>query len=214
VTTGQSERSGLEQTHGAGGVTLTNEQRTKIRETVLARSDVPRLDANRIDFAMIVGTKVPTYVRVVEVPDTLIEIHPQWRGDMYFVTEDEIVIVDHSHQIVALLPVGSGARSSAMVNERGSSGAMHLSRDEIRQVQIMLNQKGFNVGEPDGILGTRTRQALIEFQRNQGFQASGQIDQQTVAALGVSATTGRQGNQAQPSTTGAGTPSMPRRPTR
>jgi hypothetical protein len=181
-------------------VTLTNEQRTKIRETVLARSDVPRVEANRLDFALAVGTSVPTHVRIVEVPDTLIAIHPEWRGDMYFVAGDDVIIVDHSRRIVATLPVGSG--SSAMTHEHGSSTAMHLSQDEIRQVQIMLNQKGFNVGEPDGVLGPRTREALTAFQRKQGFQASGQIDQQTMAALGVSGASGQQRNGAQPSTTG------------
>jgi hypothetical protein len=194
---------GAQQTQAAGGVTLTNEQRMRIRETVLARSDAPRVDANRLDFALVVGTSVPTHVRVAEVPDTLIVIHPEWRGDMYFVAGDDLIIVDHSRRIIATLPVGT--QSSAMVRERGSSAAMHLSRDEIRQVQITLSQKGFNVGEPDGVLGARTREALIAFQRNQGFQASGQIDQQTMTALGVSGT--QQGNQSQPSTTGqAGQP--------
>jgi hypothetical protein len=201
VTTGQSERIGSQQSQDtAGVVTLTNEQRMRIRETVLARSDAPRVDVNRVDFALVAGTIVPTYVRVVEVPDTLITIHPEWRGEMYFVTGDEVIIVDHSRRIVATL-LGSDTRSSAMVNERGSSTDMHLSRDEIRQVQIMLNQQGFNVGEPDGILGARTREALIAFQRNKGFQASGQIDQRTLAALGVSGAS-HQGNQSQPATMG------------
>src|SRR5437588_93520 len=123
VTTGQSERAGAQQTNAAGGVTLTNEQRTRIRETVLARSDVPRVD--RVDFALVVGTSVPSYVHVVEVPDTLIVIHPEWRGDMYFVAGDDVIIVDHTRHIVATLPVGSGTQSSTTVNERGSSTAMH-----------------------------------------------------------------------------------------
>jgi len=178
----------------AGSVTLTAEQRTRIQQTVLARSDVPRV--NRVNFALSVGTIVPTSVRVVEVPDTLIEIHPEWRGDLYFVAEDDIIIVDHSHRIVATIPMqGSsthssmgGVQGSSVGGVQGSSTAMHLGRDEIRQVQIMLNQKGFNIGEPDGVLGERTKRALIEFQRGQGLQASGQIDQHTMSALGVSST--------------------------
>ena len=51
------------------------------------------------------------------------------------------------------------------------------------------------MGEPDGKLGPRTRQALIEFQWQQGFQATGQIDTQTDAALGVSNLSGQRGNQ-------------------
>jgi peptidoglycan hydrolase-like protein with peptidoglycan-binding domain len=186
-------------------VTLTAEQQTKIRETVLARSDVPRL--NTINFALTVGTTVPNTVHVVEVPETLIAIYPEWREDMYFVVRDDIVIVDHSHRIVALIPVGSaGARASAPA--QGSSVAINLSRDEIRQVQIMLNEKGFNVGEPDGILGERTRAALMQFQQRQGFHATGQIDQQTMPALGVSKGGGQQGQQGQPSSTGQGGSTM------
>jgi hypothetical protein len=83
-------------------VTLTTEQRTKVRETVLV-GNAPR--ANNVNFALTVGTAVPTSVRVVEVPPTLIEIHPDWRGHMYFVVGDEIIIVDRNHHIVAVIAV-------------------------------------------------------------------------------------------------------------
>jgi len=68
---------------------------------------------------------------------------------------------------------------------------------------MVLIEKGFDIGEPDGRLGSRTRRALIAFQRQQGFQVTGQIDTRTMTALGVSSTTG-QGNQGanQPSTSG------------
>ena len=59
-------------------VNLTTEQRTKIRETVLAGSNAPRV--SNVTFAVNVGTVVPRTVRVVEVPEPLIEIHPEWRG--------------------------------------------------------------------------------------------------------------------------------------
>jgi hypothetical protein len=48
---------------------------------------------------------VPTSVRVVEVPPALIEIHPQWRGHMYFVVGDQIIIVDRNHRIIAIVDV-------------------------------------------------------------------------------------------------------------
>jgi len=64
-------------------------------------------------------------------------------------------------------------------------GAVNLSRDQIRQAQIILKQKGFDVGELDGKLGPRTRKALMAYQQQQGLQATGQMDQQTVSALGI-----------------------------
>jgi peptidoglycan hydrolase-like protein with peptidoglycan-binding domain len=48
----------------------------------------------------------------------------------------------------------------------------------------VLIDRGFDV-EVDGVFGTRTRQALITFQRRQGLQATGSIDTRTVAKLGV-----------------------------
>jgi hypothetical protein len=71
-------------------MTLTSEQRTKIQQTVLAGNNVPRI--NNVNFALNVGVSVPRSVRVVDVPPTLIEIYPQWRGHQYFVVHDDIVI--------------------------------------------------------------------------------------------------------------------------
>src|SRR4051795_5865201 len=81
----------------------------------------------------------------------------------------------------------------------GTAGVINLGPDEIRQVQIVLRERGFYQGEPDGILNQQTTQALIAFQQQQGFQASGRIDTQTVTALGVStsSTTGQTGNTMQ-----------------
>jgi peptidoglycan hydrolase-like protein with peptidoglycan-binding domain len=52
-----------------------------------------------------------------------------------------------------MVPVGS---SSGQLEDYGGGGTatadvVDLSPDEIRQVQIVLNQKGFNIGEPDGV---------------------------------------------------------------
>jgi peptidoglycan hydrolase-like protein with peptidoglycan-binding domain len=181
-------------------VNLTAEQRTKVQQTVLAGSNVPRV--NNVSFSVAVGTAVPASVRVVDVPPTLIEIYPEWRGHRYFVVHDDIIIVDRSRKIVAVVPVGSSARGGAQLD--GSQGALSLSSDQIRRVQVVLIEKGFDIGEPDGLLGPRTKQALISFQRQQGFAATGQIDSRTVTALGLSNMTGQRGGAAQPSTSGQG----------
>jgi hypothetical protein len=84
-------------------VNLTTQQRTEIRETVLAGGNVPRV--NNVNFSVRVGTTVPTSVRVVEVPPALIKIHPQWRRHMYFIVGDQIIIVDRNHRIIAIIDV-------------------------------------------------------------------------------------------------------------
>jgi peptidoglycan hydrolase-like protein with peptidoglycan-binding domain len=172
-------------------VNLTAQQRTRIQQNVLAGRNVPRVD--NVNFSLSVGTVVPSHVRIVNVPPALIEINPAWRGHQYFVVRDEIVIVDHSRKVVAAVPVGS---SGAQLHNRGgasnASAIVDLPPDQIREIQIVLKEKGFNV-EVDGRLGPRTRQALIAFQRQQGFTVSGRIDNQTVTALGLSNKIGAHG---------------------
>jgi hypothetical protein len=83
--------------------TLTVEQKTKVRETVLRGGNAPRVTS--VNFNVSVGTVVPTTVRVVELPPVLIEYYPDWRGYLYFVYNDEIIVVDRNHRIVAVLEV-------------------------------------------------------------------------------------------------------------
>jgi peptidoglycan hydrolase-like protein with peptidoglycan-binding domain len=166
-----------------GNVRLSSEQQTRIRETILSRGNAPRVD--NVSFALSVGTMVPRDVRVVAVPEELIAINPQWRDDEYFVVRDEIIIVDRGHRIVALLPMGSAPPQATGPSRTRTSGSLNLSMDEIRQLQIVLNEKGFNIGEPDGRMGPRTERALMEFQQHQGLQATGRIDHETVTALGI-----------------------------
>jgi hypothetical protein len=144
---------------------------------------------DNVNFSVRVGTVVPNNVRIVAVPDTLVEIHPEWRGYDYFVVHDDIVIIDRGHRIVGVVPTEqTGQRTAA-----GSS--VGLSQSMVREVQMKLNQKGFDVGGPDGVMGPRTRDALMQFQRQQGLAASGEIDNETMTALDIG-----------PSTTGQGRP--------
>jgi peptidoglycan hydrolase-like protein with peptidoglycan-binding domain len=116
------------------------------------------------------------------------------------VVRDDVVIVDRSRKVVAVVPTGSSGAQLGPGSGGGGggpqmgAGTLSLSSEQIRQVQMVLIQKGFDIGgQPDGVLGPRTTQALIAFQSQQGFQARGQIDAQTVSALGLSNMTGQQG---------------------
>ena len=85
---------------------------------------------------------------------------------------------------------------------------LDLSPQEIREVQRVLIERRLLVGEADGVLGSRTREALITFQRQQGIQTSGSVDTRTVTALGLSnrigQQTGQSATQGQSSTVGQG----------
>lgn len=62
-----------------------------------------------------------------------------------------------------------------------------LSRAERRELQRLLIAKGYDVGEPDGMIGARTRQALQAAQRELGLPADGRAGQKALKALKASA---------------------------
>ena len=55
--------------------------------------------------------------------------------------------------------------------------------DLVKQAQEKLNANGKDVGPSDGQLGPKTQAALKEFQQENGLQETGQLDQETIAAL-------------------------------
>lgn len=55
-------------------------------------------------------------------------------------------------------------------------------------MQQRLNQQGFSAGDVDGIWGPNTSAALMRFQRRNGLQPTGKLDQRALAALGVMGT--------------------------
>ena len=58
-----------------------------------------------------------------------------------------------------------------------------LSRAERREVQRRLIERGFAVGEVDGMLGANTRKAIREWQQSQGLQADGRAGQALLKRL-------------------------------
>ena len=48
-----------------------------------------------------------------------------------------------------------------------------LSRSQVRELQQVLNERGFNVGTPDGILGPNTRRGLRAYQQSVGITPDG-----------------------------------------
>jgi hypothetical protein len=58
--------------------------------------------------------------------------------------------------------------------------------EEIRRVQEVLIEKGFYKGRPDGVMSVEFKDALISFQRREGIEVTGRIDERTATSLGVS----------------------------
>jgi hypothetical protein len=60
-----------------------------------------------------------------------------------------------------------------------------LTPDGVRKVQQLLKDKGLNPGPIDGVAGPLTNEAIKEFQGSYGIKARGEIDNQTLFALGA-----------------------------
>jgi membrane-bound lytic murein transglycosylase B len=62
-----------------------------------------------------------------------------------------------------------------------------LSRDNIISLQQALQQRGYEPGKPDGIMGPATRSAIRQFQTANNLVADGYPGESVLAELGISA---------------------------
>ena len=76
---------------------------------------------------------------------------------------------------------------SANRTDRSMMGHSQYESSTVRDVQQALQNKGYDVGAVDGVMGPRTQSALREFQQQQGLPRSGQLDERTMSALDVRA---------------------------
>lgn len=58
-----------------------------------------------------------------------------------------------------------------------------LSRVERKELQALLNKRGYDVGEPDGAIGTKTRQAIADYQVKIGLPRDGRASGKVLDAL-------------------------------
>jgi hypothetical protein len=102
----ERERGGMNGLQGnASGtnVRLSDQQRTQVRDTIIHAQGAPRVGS--VNFDVAVGTAIPRgTIQIVPVPETLVQLEPMWRGFLYFVYEDEVVIVNpRNMRIVAVV---------------------------------------------------------------------------------------------------------------
>jgi peptidoglycan hydrolase-like protein with peptidoglycan-binding domain len=89
---------------------------------------------------------------------------------------------------------GSGATSQSGESSTGGTTMKgdttmkgeQMSSAQITQLQQALKDKGHDPGAVDGVMSSQTQQAIRAFQQANGLQATGAVDAQTAAALGVS----------------------------
>jgi peptidoglycan hydrolase-like protein with peptidoglycan-binding domain len=59
-----------------------------------------------------------------------------------------------------------------------------LNTEGVRKVQQALQKKGINPGPIDGVYGQLTKEAVRSFQDRYGIKATGEVNNQTLFALG------------------------------
>ncbi len=57
--------------------------------------------------------------------------------------------------------------------------------DEVREIQTVLKNGGYYKGNVDGIFGTKTKNAVIAFQKAKGLVPDGIVGEKTLKALGL-----------------------------
>jgi hypothetical protein len=89
----------------AKSVQLTSEQRTKISTTIKQQTNLKRVSRSEVNFTINVGAVVPRTVNLVVLPAPIIAIVPQFRGYLYIVVDDQLLIIHPTtYEIVMVLP--------------------------------------------------------------------------------------------------------------
>jgi localization factor PodJL len=53
----------------------------------------------------------------------------------------------------------------------------------VQNIQAILNKNGYEAGNPDGVMGGKTKAAIAQFQKDNGMEPTGEIDQTLVSTL-------------------------------
>lgn len=61
----------------------------------------------------------------------------------------------------------------------------NLNRARVKALQAELNDKGFDVGKPDGVMGRNSKSGLRAYQQSVGLVADGFPDEATFKAIGI-----------------------------
>lgn len=53
----------------------------------------------------------------------------------------------------------------------------------VRTIQLILAKNGYEAGSPDGVMGNKTKAAIVQFQKDNDLSPTGEVDQKLVQAL-------------------------------
>jgi peptidoglycan hydrolase-like protein with peptidoglycan-binding domain len=81
---------------------------------------------------------------------------------------------------LGLVLLATGVLSLSLVPRIAAAGA-----GDVKKVQESLRDKGYDPGPIDGVMGSRTRHAIGQYQTAESLPATGHLNRQTAGKLGV-----------------------------
>ncbi|MBN2429657.1 MAG: peptidoglycan-binding protein [Deltaproteobacteria bacterium] len=96
-------------------------------------------------------------------------------------------VLGAGHEQMGQTQMGGSSMGQEAQMHQSRVAAADLNREQIREMQNLLNERGYNVGQADGFIGPRTREGLRQFQSSEGLAATGTPDRETLRALAPSA---------------------------
>ncbi|HYD58007.1 MAG TPA: peptidoglycan-binding domain-containing protein [Burkholderiales bacterium] len=82
-------------------------------------------------------------------------------------------------------PAGAQQEQSQEQPQEGPQQQVDAHTEFVKRVQIALHLQGFDPGPLNGVNAGATQAALAQFQLSRNLPASGNLDEQTLEALGV-----------------------------
>jgi peptidoglycan hydrolase-like protein with peptidoglycan-binding domain len=104
------------------------------------------------------------------------------------------------------MPSSSSSQMPSSSSSSSSSAATspsQLTQQQVMEIQTKLKQENVYNGKADGRWGPESEQALKQFQQKNNLPATGQLDEETMAQLGIgggNAPSSASGVQTQPTT--------------
>lgn len=144
----------------------------------------PGFDASRADVSVrqaasqwaAEGVQAMDGASLPAMADAMILLPAGARGPAFLVGDNFRAILRYNNSISYALAVGllaQGLAGGPGVQAPWPRDLQALTRSQLLALQTALNERGFDSGRPDGILGPATRAALRRYQRSVGLVADG-----------------------------------------
>jgi membrane-bound lytic murein transglycosylase B len=134
-----------------------------------------------------VRTTQGALVPELEVPTAII-VPSGHKGPAFAVYPNFDVILRWNRSDFYAIAVGHLAdriNGAGPLQQPPPADAPRLSKQQVEQMQTVLNARGFDAGEADGVLGRGTRAAIRRYQQAEGLVPDGFPDSRVMAGLGV-----------------------------